>query len=234
MAGQKRRKFVSEDNNGKRIELAIIRPNQAILNESDLHYNVSLNKALRLGSMMKSEAMEMIEKRGIWTEKDEKKIEEKRIEMMTKEAKLYDKKTTKEAGIRIAFEIRELRSELVSIMAKRSQYLYNTAEYYAENIRDQYLAAVCTIVADTGDQYFSDFDDYLLRSEEQAATDAYRETVYMMNGFDAMEHNNFVENKYLIDNGKMNESGELISGKETAELTASEEEDKKEDRRTRI
>ena len=208
-----RRRFTSVSKEGTVVELAIKKPNQIIMNEADLHYNVNLNKAIRLGSMTRTEALAMIEERGLWTKEDDAKLNEIRKKIADKETKLNDPSLDKYVGIGIAKDLKKDRASLVSHLNKRQSYILNTAEYYAENIRDQFLAASCTIVADTEEKYFKSFDDYLMRSDEVVTTDAYREMVYFLNGYDALEHNNFAENKYLIANEAMTEDGFFIDEK---------------------
>lgn len=209
-----RKTFSTIDSNKKDVELAIISPNQNILNDADIKYHAAISKAVIEGVMTRNEVIELVKKRGIWSEQSEQEIEDIHRQIKECEKKILNKSTTEEQGIKIAKEIKKLRETIIEKMGKLQSYLEITAEKAAENIKDHYIVAMCTVYADSGEKYFADYEDYCQRNEEIAAKHAYIQYIYHKNGLDSNFEDTFFENKYLKEKGAMNEKGYFVD-KET-------------------
>lgn len=208
---KKRQKFTTKDENDKDIELAVKIPTQDVINEADLIYNVEFSKAIRKGVMTRQDALTIIEKNNIWTEKDDKQISKYNKKIRDLEKKIKIKNLTKEEGKATALEIAEIRRKADSLNAKRNSYLNNTAESFAENIKTQYFVAMCTVYAENNEPYYEDYEDYLSRSNETASIAAYREMLFLLNGVDKDFIKKRTENQYMINNAIMDSDGYYIN-----------------------
>lgn len=206
----KRKEFDTVDVNGNEIKLVVKRPNQDVINEGDLIYNVEVSKAIRRGVMSKQEAASLSRERGLWTEKDEKQFGKLRKSIRDNEVKLSGKKVSKKVGANLAKEITKERTEISLLINKRDSLLNLTAENYASSIRDQYYVAMCVFDAETDESYFEDYEEYLERANEIAAIRAYQEVIYLINDLDPNFIKNQVENQYMIKSGMMNKEGYLV------------------------
>jgi len=208
-----RKVFETFDKDGKEIKLAIVRPTQEITNKADLKYVAAVSNAIREGAMTKAECELLIKERGIWGEKQEKKIEKIRKEMRTNEKILLAKGLSKSKGGKAAKEIQRLRSEMLVIMMDKNAYMDLCAEAYGDKIRNQVYIACCTVYADSGEPFYEDVNDYLARSEEIASIQALANLTYFLNDIDEDYASKFIENQYMRENKLMDKEGYYLDKK---------------------
>lgn len=109
----------------------IYQPGLDIRQKADIAYAIKYNELLKDDVPTRKEMLETLKKRGLWTDKDDKKIENKIEEMR----ELLKKKAS-HAGVdgredeinRLSDEIKKIETELVIITMDRDSMLENTIE----------------------------------------------------------------------------------------------------------
>jgi hypothetical protein len=127
--------------------------------KADYYYSKYLNEAMLDGLMTQEEMLELLNKKGIWTEEHERKIAE-----MEKEAKslatLASKMQTEKAKNEYTKKMTEVYNKIDELRQKKRFYLANTAESKAEQERLGYLLYRCAYNAETGERLWKSFDDF--------------------------------------------------------------------------
>lgn len=211
MAKANNKKSFTSEIEGKKVELAIVRPNVKASREAQLEYNRSFAEAVQSGALLKAKLQNVLIDQGVWSiEKQEQHdnlindINEKEQTLAKGGIKLTDAK-------RIALEMRVKRWRLRELISERTEYESNTAEGQAENARFNYLVSACTVYNDTGKNVYSGVDDYLEQSGELFSIEAARVFANMMYGLEDDYEDNLPENKFLKDYNFVNEDLRLVN-----------------------
>ena len=204
--------FKTEDPNGKELELVVIRPSPKQGVDAQLIFNREWRKAEEAGSLLRSELDTINDKRGLWGPEQRKKVNDLETEIVSLERTLRggaNSLASKDEARSLALKIRTLRGERMNLLRGRMNLDNYTAESFAESARLQYLVSACTFDAETGKlPYFKNYDDFLSKSEDKAAIDAFSNYIDLTMG-DALSSDNY-EDKWLKDHNYMNDKGYLI------------------------
>lgn len=117
-------------------------------------YNAEFKHAVDTGAFLRTALDDFAKKQGIWS--DEKQAEYDAIRHQI----LENEKILEKGGIKlsqakaIALEMVELRGNLRSLIAPRSELDNKTAEGLADNEKFNYLISACLVYKDTGKPYF--------------------------------------------------------------------------------
>lgn len=208
--------FTVKDENGTELELAVKKPSADIRIKSQLIYNKMIKEAIVAGSMLNRAVESEAVKLGLWNDELKAKAEAVADELRTLELKLRSGANafnTKEEAKGCALKMRELRSELIEINRSKDELYPITAESFADDARIKFYVSQCCIDNNTGKTYFKSYDDYLERSDSEvasAALGAYFELMYSDVGD---WQGNFYENKWLKDNGYVNDKYQFVDTK---------------------
>ena len=171
------------------------------------------------GIMCKKEMVEFMRDKGIWGEEEEKLESQILLRLFTLERQLFlgdGKKELKlSEGQTIAEEMQILRLQLRGLIAERMKLEENTAENLAENAKFDFLVAHCCFEKETGNKAFRDLEDYLNKSAEDWAFELAQAMGVMLFGIDEQYNEKLPENKFLKDNGIVDEEGfyKYVNGK---------------------
>lgn len=169
------RVFKSADKSGTEVTLKFTKPNQTLISKGDFLYREYFSKAIRAGIMTNAEAHKLLKDREIWTEAQEKEVLDARLRISDLEEKIAT--ATKETGIPIFEQLKDLRRTLDSVNSLRSGIVDNTAESVAAEMRTQFFASECVVYNDSGKRVFKDLTEFLQRADEKLALDSYRQAL---------------------------------------------------------
>lgn len=196
------------------LELAIKRPTAEIRNRAKLIYNKAWKEAVVNGSMLKRNIDKEAEELGLWGNSEKEKCENIKDQLRSLELKLRSgasSYSSKEDAKADAFKMRELRAELLEVNRAKDELYPHTAESYADDAQLKYFISQCCINNASGAKYFKDYEDFISNSEgeiAQAALGAYFELMFSdVEDFQAQ----FYENKWLKDNGYVDDKYRLIN-----------------------
>jgi hypothetical protein len=95
--------------------------------------------------------------------------------------------------------------EMIELNGKINSILNNSAEEYAQRIKEDYLTSQC--IYSGGKKYFVDYNDYLSKTTDLVYIIGKSHVVGLMNGIEDDFMLKLPESKYLIDNGFMTKEG---------------------------
>ena len=110
--------------------------------EADIEYSKAFTELLEKGLKTADEMMEIVKKRGLWTEEHEKRLAEIDRELR-QQVLLYAKAQTDKTRVKIRKRIAELRREQLALQSRRRKYIENCVESRADEARFAYLLHKC-------------------------------------------------------------------------------------------
>lgn len=203
------KEFVSQDKDGKDVRLKFIKPNQKVLVDSDFIFKQYFSKCLRHGIITTAEATKLMKKNGLWDDEDDKNFGDLR-ELVKELESVFAKdeldKYTEDQLMEKAAKLKISRASLSELTQKISSIYDSTAESVANEYRLQYWASECVVYYDSGKKVFNSLDDFLSRTQEQIAKDAYLQAlmhnIELNYGIDASAATSFPEDVWLEDVAK--------------------------------
>lgn len=171
------RVFTSKDESGTEVTLKLNKPSHKVSTDANFVYSQTFSKAIRNGIMTNAEAFDIVKKNGIWSDDDEARAKELRDKIKDLETAFESAELSNEQGMDKVKEIKALRSDLANLNSKINSVTDNTAETMANDSKNQFIAAMCTVDSTTGKKVFKDLDDFLLRSSEKIAIDSFTEAI---------------------------------------------------------
>jgi len=212
--------FKTTDVNGNEIELWLIDPSPKVTVESQLIYNKAWREAESKGAILARQIEEIGTRQGLWGE--DKKNELIEIEQLIRdsERKLMggaNSFSTLEEARTAAIELRKLRNKRLDMLEWQNDIYSRSAESYADQVRTQFIVAVCTVYPNKA-AYFKGYEDFLNRSDEKAVIDALLAYVEKQSEESQSRLEDLYENKFLkkynyVDDKYrlINKDGHLIS-----------------------
>jgi hypothetical protein len=183
-----RKEFTIVEESGKEVKLCIRTPQYEDLELSDKVYAEKIASLLRENAgkrlLLRSQVTDFLKSTGVWTQEDEDKIEQLNTEIDDLLAKLRKGGLKVSEGRKLAIDTMEKRKDIVRISGKRQIFDDTTIEAFAENEKIDYLVYICTVYADTGENYWNSFEDMkndkLSHAYRSAAVAAYN-VIYNVN-----------------------------------------------------
>lgn len=136
----------------------------------------------------------MIKRKNLWTEEDEKKIEELRGKIDT-QLVLLSKMETEKNMLPIESKINELRQEIFAIQQERQKYFNNTAESKADEAKMSFLIHKCTEYADNGKSVWETYKDFKNEPDQATVNEIVFQFLTFINGLPA----DFLENPSEVE-----------------------------------
>ncbi len=201
---------------GEEKDYKIIRPTFYQGNKADLIYKKHFGDALRAGLLTAIQMKEEVDVHEYYSSSSEKMTEiDNEIESSLETLKDYEKKD-EDVAAPVVYRIKELRANKMIETYKINALYENTAESYAENIRNQFYASELTRKTD-GDRVWKNFEVFQKDVTNPVAQSAVTNVML----FNARISDNFQmeygENQWLLQNGFINEKGEYIDQKKEIE-----------------
>jgi hypothetical protein len=206
----------TKDVDGNDLELGVFKPNYKISQEANLVYNLYFSKLLKEYAkrgekpMLRAEVDQYLKDAGIWTNKEDEKIQSLVSQIRSKELKLKKGGIKKSEGRQLALEINDLRTEMIKLYAKKQQLDSSTIESMCENHKFNFLVSQCVVFPETKENYFKDFDDYLDRADEVASIDCAKKLAELIYNISSNLNLSFYESEWLKKAGFINEDGKFV------------------------
>ena len=214
-----KRTFIIEDKEDKsKREYAIVRPNAAQNEESNLEYTRVFSKAVKAGALLRETVLNYMREQGLWSDaKDLEYITHLR-DLNVKEKKLKKGGIKLSEAKQIAEDMQTLRARLQELIAEKNSLDSNTAQGQAETSRFNFLLSQCLVYNDNGERVFSDVDHFLRNQSSLVAIKAAEVLANMWYGLSENYEKTLPENQFLkkfefVDDELrlINEQGELVS-----------------------
>lgn len=193
------------------VELCVVKPSAAVLQESQRYWNKALTEALQSGAILRKKLDNLLVEQGIWNEDKETEYEAMLKKISDKEAQLKKGGVTKAQGRKMALELRKLRAEAREFGGQRNYLSGATGESQADNSRFNYMVYACTLNNsgdNAGERYFASYEEYL-ESESEAALQAATKFAELYYGLSDDDELKLPENQFLIKYGFANKEGHL-------------------------
>lgn len=219
----------------KEVELILRSPKPEDVREADkirskAYTEAYLKDKMPLAVTAREEAM----RRGIWDETKQKELRDAQAELVKCEEILTKSRNLKLGGpgnmdpntmFQIAIKTQDLRNKIIELRTLFADVEKNTVEGYSENERQNYLLYATTVYKDSGERFFSSFEDFknsTVFTEENkekcaVATLAYMQYQYRLIGDYQKNLNETPENKFLKrfkfvdDQGRFLKEGKLVN-----------------------
>lgn len=159
-----KRIFKVEYNNVE-LDLSVRRPTNKEIEIADWEYSRYFNKAVTQGIVPETRMLQLLKEQGVWTDEDEKEIEELQKELIELELeikKIHTDTRNYNELVEIRGDIKNIREKLLSKRTAKQQYLTHTAENKSDDHRTRVLTSFVTEYASgpkKGKSFFKDFDD---------------------------------------------------------------------------
>ena len=197
-------------------ELVITKPTNKQMLEAERVYKGSFRKALEQGAMLRKKLGNYMTEQGIWTDEQEQEYNK-----VIKEINLLDYQLNKGKDLdggklklskakEMAFELQDKRIEFRDLIGERQELDHMTAEGQADTERFSYLVYLCTKDFLTQKPYYSSYEDYQNRGNEQEAMDAAKVVGEIVYEIDTNYEDTLTENKFLKRFNFANKENQLI------------------------
>ena len=202
----KEREFeVVLDSQKKKFKL--VKPNFIQGNKADLVYKAAFNEALRMGVPTAVQMKEFVDGQDFFVKSGESlKNIDVDIDKLCKELEKFSSES--EATMTI-LKVKELRARRMVENFKINSIYENTAESYAEGVRNQFYSAELLRDSSNG-KVFKSFDEF----KEKASDNLAQETLINVMMFMARISDNFQmeypENKWMLEKGIIDDKGNYI------------------------
>jgi hypothetical protein len=197
-------------------ELVITKPTNKQMLEAERVYKGAFRKALEEGAMLRKKLGNYMTEQKIWTDEQEEEYNKviKEINLLdyqlNKGKNLDGEKLKLSKAKEIALELQDKRVEFRDLIGERQELDHMTAEGQADTERFSYLVYLCTKDFLTQKPYYSSYEDYQNKGNEQEAIDAAKTVGEIVYEIDENYENTLTENKFLKRFNFANKKNQLI------------------------
>ena len=197
------KRFTTKDKNDKELDIVVKKPTNRQLIQSEKQYKQAFRDALEGGAILRKKLSVYMREQGIWTDEQEKQYEKVIKEINALDYQLNSgkdldgKKLKVSGGKEIAFELSDKRVEFRDLISERQELDYVTAEGQADAEKYNYLVYLCTYDFLTQKPYFSSYEEYQDRGNEEVAIRASQEIGEIVYEIDPEYESSLTENKFL-------------------------------------
>lgn len=201
------------DVDGEVLDLCVVKPTAAVLQESQRVWNKAFNDAISSKAILGKKLEQLLEEQGIWNEEKQKEYDALLKNVSDKETALKKGGVSKAQGRKMALELRKLREEASEFRSQRNYLSNSTVESSSDNARFNYFIYACTKWNSgdkAGQNYFDSFQEYE-ESESSVGAEAGIKLMELMYDWDENSQLKLPENQFLIKYGFANEKGQLVN-----------------------
>ncbi len=206
--------FTTKDTNGKSIQLAVKRPDVEQSRELQKIWNRAFSDAINSKAPLRAKINDIAREQKLWDDAKEAELQKLQKELFSAELKLKkggNAGLTKQDAKKLAFRMKEIRAEIRDLTSARNEVDARCAESQAETEKFAYAVSMCTVNAETGDKYYTNYDEFKTKENEQASLDAAKYLALLTYNLDPNYESNLVENKFLKDYGFVDDKLRLIN-----------------------
>ena len=216
---KKREQIKTYDENGKALELDVIRPGHKVMQDANMKYNLKVSSLIRDASnggerlLLRSEVEDHLIKSGLWTRNDALTIEKLGIRIRASEFLLQKGGIKLNEARQLAIEMSKMRSEMMILYSKKQQLDFATIESVAEQVKFGYLMVKCVVATSDGKKFFDNYNDYMDRGDHVAVVEAAKCLAKFVYGMEEDASMNLYENKWLKEHEFIDSAGRLVDSK---------------------
>ena len=205
-----------EDKVVTEIELFVTKPTNKQLLEAEKVYKTTFRKALEEGAMLRKKLSLYMKDQEIWSDEQEKQYEDVVKEINLMDYQLNKGKDTEGKKLKLskakemALELSDKRVEFRDLIGERQELDHMTAEGQADTERFSYIVYLCTKDFLTQKPYYSSYDDYQEKGNEQETVEAAKHVGEIVYEIDPEYENSLTENKFLKRFNFANKENQLI------------------------
>ena len=205
-----------KDKTKTEIELVVTKPTNKQMLEAERVYKGAFRKALEEGAMLRKKLGNYMTEQKIWTDEQEEEYNKviKEINLLdyqlNKGKNLDGEKLKLSKAKEIALELQDKRVEFRDLIGERQELDHMTAEGQADTERFSYLVYLCTKDFLTQKPYYSSYEDYQNKGNEQEAIEASKAVGEIVYEIDENYENTLTENKFLKRFNFANKKNQLI------------------------
>ena len=170
----------------------------------------AFNEALQRGDMLREQLESELRKRKLWSDSREQEYQDLRKKVLDGEYKLKAGGIKLSRAKKVALEMADARTQMVTLLSSRTELDSNTCEGKADAARFNFLFASCLVYDDNGEPYFENgLDDYLVNQDDPVAGAGASEFYYLLSGSSNVD-DTLPENKFLKRFNFVNKEGNLV------------------------
>jgi hypothetical protein len=176
--------FIYSKHKNTDVCLMLTQPDNIVKIRADSIYNKSYDRAVEDGILPMDELEDLIRRRGIFTEDDEKKLEDLRSKLNAQRILLSKTTKVKARMDRIKNIISDLETQIRTIDYKRLSKLVMSAETKAEEERSTYLCWSSVFNSEGTEKYWNIYDAFLNEEDIEFRTEVLNQFLRFFNGID--------------------------------------------------
>lgn len=197
------KRFTTKKETGEEFDLVVSKPTTKQLLEAEKVYKKAFRQALEEGAMLRKKLSLYMQDQGIWTEE-----QEEQYMTVIKDINLLDyqlnkgkdsegKKLKISEAKQMALDLRQKRIDFRDLIAERQELDHLTAEGQADTEKFSYIVFTCTKDFLTQKDYYTSFDDYQNKANDQASVDAAKHVGEIVYEIDPDYDDSLTENRFL-------------------------------------
>lgn len=197
----------------KDVNLAVLRPTQKVQTKAQQVSNKAFREAVESGAILRAKINAIAREQNLWDETKQKRFEELHARLLENERKLAmggKAGLTKNQAKKLALEMRGDRWELRQLTLERNQLDIHSAESQAENAKFNYFVSACTVYDETGDPYYTSYEDYMSRENDVVGNEAALHLGKMIHGLEENWEAKLPENEFLVKYKFVNDKLHLV------------------------
>lgn len=194
----------------KKLELAVVLPNNKQKNQAESVYNRAFKKAIDDKMFLRAKLKDIVIEQGLWDEEKQQQENEIRQKIAKLEYALQSGGKSLLDARKDALELLDLRNQLQNLRAELTALDNHSAEAKADNERFLYYVSVCTVYNDTGKPYFNSYAEFE-EDETNVSLIASALLMELIYGFNPDSLKQLPERKFLSKYGFLNEKGQLTN-----------------------
>lgn len=197
----------------KDVELKVVEPTKDHLNKAKKIYNEAFHEAIQSKAPLRKFIFNILEQQGLWDEEKQAKLDSLRKEINQGEFSLKKGGMSLKKARELAIDVRRKRLELSQLLNAHNELDNITAEGQATNAEFNCLVALCTVYNDSGKPYFSGYEDFMSRADDDVSIEAAKALASLIYNFDEDSISKLPENAFLKKYKFVDEKLRLIDDK---------------------
>lgn len=207
------KKIIEVEIDGKKVDLAVIRPNQKQRQEAQKVYNKAFREALDSGAILRAKIESVMREQKLWDDNKERQLK-------VLQNKVADgEKRIKSGGIKLsdarelALSLKKVRTEIRGLNSERINLDNNSAEAQADNAQFNFYVSSCTVSSENGKPHFKSYEDYINREDDPIIGKAAGAMASIIYNLEDDYEKKLPENQFLIKYKFANDKLEFIDKK---------------------
>jgi len=215
MSKEKGKTIEVKNDSGEVVKILLKKPSSRVLTEAQRISAKIWTDCVRDKIMTKQELNNFMYENDIWNHSKDLKQASISNEIQKLEKQLYvgkdGQKTMKASEAKnIAIQMRIQRAKLRDLIAEKMSLEQNTAEAIADNAKFDFIVARCSFY-ENGDRVYENLDDYNDKADSEMSYEIATAMAQLLYSLDSDFEKKLPENKFLVDQGYVNEDLSLVN-----------------------